>query len=439
MKRRTIVWASGAVVVTAACGGGADQPPSPAVPQNRYTVANLAASNDSYKAPITLPEMIGAWGIAIRPAGAGGHFWVGAANSSWEFIGDVKKNTDPALRVLSQDNLKRVTVPGTDSLTPPGAVTGVVYNGGSIDSANFAPTGQIMPVKPGTDAPVDIGGSARFIFVTDSGYIAAWGEKRLDNGGVLRNDGAAAQVYPPAGVEPTGAYFGVAMKTDTWDKMWVVDFGSDPKILQFNGAWEIEPTIGFINPFATGPTIGAGMSKRPVPGDPVPFNITVLGSRVFVTYAISRPDEADPTQFFAGEEDAADPAAELAAANKPDKGKLVEYTLGGGLVRIYKDNMRLNAPWGVEIAPKNFGKFSGAVLVANFGGAGYVSAFNPSTGDFLGYLNQAEGKPVAIEGIWGLQFGNGVSLGDSDALYFAAGPEGDNPSGVFGSIRYTPG
>lgn len=438
MQRRTIVLASGVALAVTACGAGSDTPvPLVPIAQNRYTVANLAGSDASYKALITLPEMIGAWGIAIRPAGSGGHFWVGAANSSWEFVGDVKNNVDPALRVLGQDNLKRVTVPGTDAPTP-GAVTGVVFNGGSIDSASFQPNGQIMPVAMGRQTTTAIGGSARFIFVTDSGYIAAWGERRTDNGAILRNDGPAAQVFPPAGQQPTGAYFGVAMKTDTWDKIWVVDFGADPKILQFNGAWELEPTEGFINPFATGSTIGASAAKKPVPGDPVPFNITVLSSRVFVAYAISRANESDPTKFFAGEEDALDPAAELAAGNKPDKGKLVEYTLGGALVRIYKDNMRLNAPWGVEIAPKNFGKFSGAVLVANFGGAGYVSAFNSTTCDFLGYLNKAENVPLAIEGIWGLQFGNGASLGDSDALYFAAGPEGANPSGVFGSIRYTP-
>ena len=445
MQRRTIVWGSGAATLLAACGGGEAAPPAVAVatlaaplPQNQFVVANLAASEASYNAPILIPEMIGAWGVAIRPAGAGGHFWVGAANSSWEFIGDVKKNADPALRVLGTDNLKRVTVPGTDSLTPPGAVTGVVYNGGSIDSANFQPTGQVMPVTNGGTTTTAISGSARFMFVTDSGYIGAWGERRTDNGAILRNDGAAAQVYPPVGTDPDGAYFGVAIKTDTWDKMWVADFGADPQILQFNGAWEIEPTIGFVNPFATGTVIGAGTAKRPKPGDPVPFNITTLGSRVFVSYAISLPDAMDATKFFAGEEDSLDPAAELATGNQPNKGKLVEYTLAGALVRIFNDEKRLNAPWGVEIAPKEFGAFAGAVLVANFGGAGHVSAFNGSTGNFLGFLNKADGKPVAIEGLWSLQFGNGVSLGDSDALYFGAGPEGDNPSGVFGSIRYAP-
>lgn len=450
MQRRSIIWGSGAVIALAACGGGdgslarsdatnnAIPTPEPVAPQNKFAVANLAASNASYNALITLPEMIGAWGIAIRPAGAGGHFWVGAANSSWEFIGDVKNNANPALRVLGQDNLKRVTVPGTDGLTPPGAVTGVVYNGGSIDSPNFKPTGQVMPVTTGSSTLAAISGSARFVFVTDSGYIAAWGERRTDTGAILRNDGAAAQVYPPVGDEPSGAYFGVAMKTDTWDTMWVADFGADPKILQFKGDWTIEPMVGFANPFATGAMIGEGPAKRPKPGDPVPFNITTLGSRVFVSYAISLPDKDDPTRFFAGEEDSLEPAAELATGNKPNKGKLVEYTLGGALVRIYNDDKRLNAPWGVEIAPKAFGVFAGTVLVANFGGAGHVCAFDGSSGNFLGFLNKADGQPVAIEGLWSLQFGNGVSLGDSDALYFGAGPEGDNPSGLFGSIRYAP-
>ncbi len=441
MQRRRIIFGTGVVAALAACGGGTDQAglTSGAVtpPQNKFVVANLVASSADYKASITLPEMIGAWGVAIRPAGAGGHFWVGAANSSWEFIGDVKKNADPALRVIGQDNLKRVTVPGTDAPTP-GAVTGVVYNGGSIDSVNFLPTGQVMPITTGSAITTGISGSARFMFVTDSGYIAAWGERRTDTGTILRNDGAAAQVYPPVGQAATGAYFGVAMKSDTWDKLWVADFGADPKILQFNGNWEIEPTVGFANPFATGALMGAGPARRPKPGDPVPFNITTLGTRVFVSYAISLPDAVDATQFYAGEEDSLDPAAELASGNKPNRGKLVEYNLGGALVRIYNDDMRLNAPWGVEIAPAAFGSFAGTVLVANFGGAGYVSAFSGTTGNFLGFLNKADGTPIAIEGIWSLQFGNGVSLGDSDALYFGAGPEGDNPSGLFGSIRYAP-
>jgi uncharacterized protein (TIGR03118 family) len=182
--------------------------------------------------------------------------------------------------------------------------------------------------------------------------------------------------------------------------------------------------------------------KTVVPGDPVPFNIQALGegaaARVFVAYALSQQDPdpmATPGSFYAAEEDALDAAAEAASGNKPDKGKLAEFDLSGKLVRIYADDKRLNAPWGVAIAPANFGKLSGALLVGNFGGAGRICAFDTGTGQYIDDLHGADGKPVAIAGLWGLQFGNGESLGDSNALYFAAGPD-DEKDGLFGSLRY---
>jgi uncharacterized protein (TIGR03118 family) len=171
------------------------------------------------------------------------------------------------------------------------------------------------------------------------------------------------------------------------------------------------------------------------PGDPVPFNVQVLDKRVFVTYAISQEDAANPGRFYAAEEDALDASAEAASGNKPNKGKLVEFDLNGNRVRIYADAMRLNAPWGVAIAPANFGKLSGALLVGNFGGAGRICAFDLGSGTYLDDLRDKVGKPVAIAGLWGLQFGNGESLGDSNALYFSAGPE-DEVDGLFGSLRY---
>jgi uncharacterized protein (TIGR03118 family) len=158
---------------------------------------------------------------------------------------------------------------------------------------------------------------------------------------------------------------------------------------------------------------------------------------VFVTYAKSRINPSDVTQFFAGEEDSLDADSEKAGGFVPDRGRLVEFDLSGNLVRIYKDEQHLNSPWGVAIAPSSFGAFGGAVLVGNFGGGGYITAFDGSSDNFLGYLRNTDGGFAAIPGLWGLQFGNGVSLGDSDALYFAAGPE-DEAAGLFGSLRYAP-
>jgi uncharacterized protein (TIGR03118 family) len=394
-----------------------------APPANRYAQTNLAANKPGYQAQFTDPDLVNAWGIAIRPKGAGGHFWVGAGGTSFQYVGDVRSSADSALQKLFQDGLKKVGVPGADSLTgevSKGKITGVAYNGPDLNSENFRVKNQIA-------GATQFDGSARFVFVTDSGKVTAWTE-RSTAGAVVRVDGPAALVYDG---EPDGsAFFGVAINHKTWDTMWLADFGVTPQIVTLDKTWQKVPTAGFANPFASGP---GGAVK---PGDAVPFNIQVLDGRVFVTYAISQEDKDKAGAFFVSEEDALDAAAEAASGNLPDKGKLVEFDLSGRQIRIYKDAKRLNAPWGVAIAPSNFGKLSGALLVGNFGGAGRICAFDAATGDYIDDLRDAAGQPVAISGLWALQFGNGESLGDSDALYFAAGPE-DESDGLFGSLRYS--
>ncbi|MBA4003182.1 MAG: TIGR03118 family protein, partial [Delftia sp.] len=197
--------------------------------------------------------------------------------------------------------------------------------------------------------------------------------------------------------------------------------------------WQLTPTQGFVNPFASGP---AGVAR---PGDPVPFNIQVVNDgsrdRVFVLYAMSQPDPEDASAFFAGEEDAMDAEREAATGNRPARGKLAEFDLDGRLQRIYSDDGRLNAPWGVAIAPPDFGPLSGRLLVGNFGGAGRICAFDLDSGSYVDELRDGQDRPVAIPGLWALQFGNGVALGDSNALYFAAGPK-DETEGLFGSLRF---
>jgi hypothetical protein len=226
--------------------------------------------------------------------------------------------------------------------------------------------------------------------------------------------------------------------------MWTADFGSDPQIRQFDKNWQLVPTRGFVNPFATGELrdpANADGGNKPRPGEPVPFNIHVLNGRVFVMYCVSqvlRNDEGfivSAGQFFASEEDSLDAAGEDKAGGFPNRGKLVEYNLQGELVRIYEDLGRLNAPWGIAIAPANFGLLSNMLLVANFGGAGKVAAFNQTTGRFIDYMRAPSGSVIGLDGTWGLMFGNGASLGDTNALYFAAGTEGE-AAGLFGSLRY---
>ncbi len=418
----------GSWVVTG-CGGSDTPPPVPVL--NKYKQTNLVANKASYRAKFTDADFVNAWGIAIRPAGAGGHFWVGAGGTSWQYVGDVTQSTDPALRVLFQDGLKEVTVPGADSLTDDtsvGKITGVVYNGAALESNLFRVTSQTATVA---GSPVTFSGSARFVFVTDSGIVTAWTD-RASTGETVRVDGPAAQMYD--GTADGAAFFGVAIKPSSWDAMWLADFGADPKIVTLDANWVKVSTAGFANPFGS----GAGGAVKP--GDPVPFNIQVLSDgvkdRVFVAYALSQedPDPANAGKFYAAEEDALDAAAEAASGNKPNKGKLVEFDTAGNRVRIFDDAQRLNAPWGLAIAPTGFGLLSGKLLVGNFGGAGRICAFDLATGAYVDDLKDRNDKPVAIAGLWALQFGNGVSLGDANALYFAAGP-GDEVDGLFGSLR----
>ena len=438
MKRRFFVAASGSAAFFAACGGGgSDSSGSGGVgstpsAQNAFAQANLVSSAASDKALFTIPDFTDAWGIAIRPAGAGGHFWIAGGSSSWQFLGDVQNASDASLRELKVDQLTQVTI--DTGAAPPTHPTGIAFNGAPLASGNFVPTGQVMNDNSTTPpTPVTMQGSARFIFVTDSGNITAWTERRQDTGAVMRNNGATQVVYSDAtATTPLGAaFFGVAVKTDTWDTLWLADFGTDPQIRQMDASWNLVPTVGFANPFGTG---AAGAVK---PGDFVPFNIQVLAGRVFVLYAKSQVSPTDISKFNSGTEDSMDADAEKASGFAPDRGRLVEYSLTGSMVRVFKDEKHLNSPWGVAIAPAAFGAFAGTVLVGNFGGGGYITAFDGSNGSFLGYLRRPDGGFVAIPGLWGLQFGNGASLGDSDALYFAAGSN-DEAAGLFGSLRYSP-
>jgi uncharacterized protein (TIGR03118 family) len=388
---------------------------------NQYLQQNLVANDARYNPKFMQKDFVDAWGIAIRPKGAGGHFWVGAGGTSWQYLGDVTQSADASLKQLRQDDLKAVTVEGADSLVDDsslGKITGVAFNGAELNSNNFRVTGQV------SGATV-FDGSARFVFVTDSGKVTAWTD-RATNGAITRADGPTKLVFD--GSEQGSAYFGVAIKPDTWDRLWLADFGSDPQIRTLDKDWQVTPTIGFENPFVKGAL---------KPGDPVPFNIQVLGSRVFVMYAMSQADPTDAGLFYAAEEDALDAKAEAASGNRPDKGKLAEFNLSGALVKVYSDEGRLNAPWGVAIASEEFGLLSGKLLVGNFGGAGRICAFDMSTGKYVDDLRGKDDLPVAIEGLWGLQFGNGESLGDADALYFAAGPN-DEKDGLFGSLRVPP-
>ena len=169
MERRVFlkygVYSAGALAAVPllnACGGGSSEQVTPG---NRYVQANLAASSASYNALFTFPEMIDAWGGAIRPAGAGGHFWITAGANSYEFIGDV--NGEP----LTQDPaLKIVSLPASGDNA--GSANGVVFNS---TGTGFQVT-QTLADGSAFTAP------AKFVFVSDNGVMSAWAQHSNPDG-----------------------------------------------------------------------------------------------------------------------------------------------------------------------------------------------------------------------------------------------------------------
>ena len=155
--------------------------------------------------------------------------------------------------------------------------------------------------------------------------------------------------------------------------------------------------------------------QRPITVDSAlhPFNVMDLGGHLFVSYA----------QW--------DPASDEGFEDIPGVGHIVEYNENGTLVKDFSGG-NLTSPWGMAIAPATFPKFGGDLLVANFGD-GSIAAFDLKTGNFIDDLRDSNGDPISIDGLWGLTFGNGVSLGDANTLYYTAGPDGEQ-DGVFGKV-----
>jgi uncharacterized protein (TIGR03437 family) len=167
--------------------------------------------------------------------------------------------------------------------------------------------------------------------------------------------------------------------------------------------------------------VGFGAFSDPnVPAGFAPFNIWNIGGKLYVTYA-----KQDSTGFV-----------DVAGAGNgyvsvfDSTGKLLASLIKGGTGSV------LNSPWGVALAPASFGKYANDLLIGNFGD-GLINVFDPTTGAYLGTLQDATGKNIVLPGLWSLYFGNGANGGDKDTLYFTAGPGGQK-HGILGSIQANP-
>jgi uncharacterized protein (TIGR03118 family) len=301
------------------------------------------------------------------------------------------------------------------------AVSGIVYNAASDlpgQPVEFPVAGAASDFSrsPPRTIPRGTAGSAKFIFVTEDGAINAWRANTTVamTGCPVIIDYSKTAAHFPYG---TNCVFSGAALT-SWaagspafrkaggNHLFATDFRNN-RIEVFDDTWR-DVTASFPFPAPS----GAG-NKRV-------FNVAALDGHLFVAYAA----------FNLGGDEG------MEETDGPGLGHVAEYDEEGSFVRELDDGGKLNAPWGMVMAPAGFGRFGGDLLVANFGD-GTIAAFDPASGRFVDYLRSADGAPVAIEGIWGLTFGNGVGLGDAGALYFTAGPNKEF-DGLFGKLVAAP-
>lgn len=163
-------------------------------------------------------------------------------------------------------------------------------------------------------------------------------------------------------------------------------------------------------------TTDGGFNDPDIPTGFAPFGIENIDGNLFVTYAKQRlPDKHD----------------DMAGSGN---GFVDVFDTDGHLLRRFASQGPLNSPWGIARASFAFGRFSGDILVGNFGN-GKIHAFD-SNGNSLGMLRDANGKPLVIDGLWKLTLGGGAKS-SSDTLYFTAGPNGEM-DGLFGTITPAP-
>jgi uncharacterized protein (TIGR03118 family) len=403
----------GLAAIGVACGVAFALPLRSAnAPANVYSQKILVA-NRAGLAPDALiePHLINPWGIALRPPGAGGHIWISNAGnlSTSTFVGDVGGVP------LHQDGLKIVYLKGPLVAYEDGLanVTGQVYNAASDfpdQPIEFPVSGPASNLSSGSPVPVGkTSGSAKFVFVTTEGTVNAWRATTAESmdAAVIVKDYSDHGPDQIKGLKHLPAFTGVAMSAEskTRNRLYVTDF-QNGIIRVLDHQWvDITAKV----PFARPANMRADFS---------PYNIQLLGGRLYVAFAV------------------VDPYAEEAAFDvaEPGAGHVVAYDLDGRILQEFSDEGRLSSPWGLAIASPNFGTFAGALLVGNFGD-GTIAAFDLATGAFRDYLRDESGTPIAIDGLWGLAFGNGVSLGDADSLYFTAGPNTEQ-DGIFGRLRY---
>jgi len=353
---------------------------SPTGGQNSAFVQVNLVSNLPGVAPLTDADLVNAWGLAASPGtdqAPGSPLWV-------------------------SDN-------GSDKATlyNNGTAATVSKVGLTVDVTGAAPTGQVFntDTNPNDFVVTDASGHsgrALFIFDTENGTIDGWSP------GV----GVASGATPPSKVtevaRDNGAnavYKGlaIAQASDGHTYLYATNFRSG----------RVEAYDSTFTPVE----LPGGLFVDPkLPTGYGPFGIQEIGGQLYVSFA---------------EQDAALHDDVAGQGN----GFVDVFTNDGAFVKRLITRGQLNSPWGLALAPAGFGKFGGDLLVGNFGD-GNINVYNPNNGARVGDLRQPNGRPIVIDGLWGLRFGNG-NAAKTGELIFSAGPNHES-DGLLGKIVVAP-
>lgn len=338
-----------------------------------YTQTNLVSDVPvTPAATIMDPNLKNPWGLVAGP----GTPWWSANNANGTSTLYSVTNANPAVpSIVPINGTGIVMVPNAPSQPAPGSPTGIMFNGST------------------TDFLVAAGKPAHFLFVTEDGTVQGW------------NGGASAVIMVDNSQKPNAAN-GAVYKGAT-----IVEFEGHRYLLAANfrsGRVDIFDT----NFHPVRAPFGTLVDFR-IPRGYAPFNVQAIGENIYVTYAKQDSARHDPVGGWGF-------------------GFVAVFHHDGRLIGELQHGPWLNAPWGVTLAPANFGRFGHALLVGQFRG-GNVAAYNPITGHFLGNVLNADGSTMTIPGLWTLSFGNNGAAGSPLSMFFTAGIN-DETDGLFGTI-----
>jgi uncharacterized protein (TIGR03118 family) len=333
------------------------------------SVTNLVTDDQSVNsAQITDTSLKNPWGISQS---TGSPFWVSDNGTGVATLYQVNPITNATTKMIvgsPPDPSGGVVIPPPGSGTP----TGQVFNAAGAAAFN----------------------GDTFLFVSEDGTISGWRNALGTRAEILQSPDIA-NVYKGAALDTTGGH----------SYLLSANFRAG--------------TIDVLKGDTAAPGLAGRFLDPNTPAGYAPFNIQVLGNRIYVTYALQDTAKHDDV-------------------SGPGHGFVTAFDLQGTLLGRIGSMGTLNSPWGLAIAPSSFTGFAGDLLVGNFGD-GTISVFNPNpaTPGFLGQLTGADGKPITIDGLWGLTPGNDMSGGSSQNIYFSAGPN-EEANGLFGVLQSVP-